>query len=167
MNVKSRPRIHLPLNYWDWGMEALCIFAFLAMAWLFYTEFSSLPEHIPVHFNFRGEPDRFGPRSTLILLPLIAVLLYVLLTLVGNYPHTYNYPQKITEENARKQYRLATRLVRVLKVIILLSFAYFISLAIDSARAGGSVLSGFILPVFLIAIFLPIAVYYWKSRQAA
>jgi uncharacterized membrane protein len=57
----------------------------LAMAFLFLiqfvvtgTFFSRLPETIPTHWNFQGEPDAFGPRATIWIMPVMSVPLAAL-----------------------------------------------------------------------------------------
>lgn len=41
---------------------------------------------VPLHFNARGEVDRWGDASTALLLPAIALVLYGLLTWVQHHP---------------------------------------------------------------------------------
>ena len=38
-----------------------------------------LPESVPMHWDFRGEVDRWGPRSTLLVLPIISFGVWLLL----------------------------------------------------------------------------------------
>ncbi len=40
--------------------------------------FPALPLLVPLHFNAAGVPDRFGPRSTLFIIPLIGLLAFLL-----------------------------------------------------------------------------------------
>jgi uncharacterized membrane protein len=47
------------------------------LAWRSYP---SLPEQVPLHFNFRGTPDRWGPRRTIWLLPVVSLCVYALLS---------------------------------------------------------------------------------------
>lgn len=35
--------------------------------------YSRLPATIPTHWNFRGEPDAFGPRSTIWIMPFLSI----------------------------------------------------------------------------------------------
>lgn len=42
----------------------------------------SLPDHIPTHFSFNGQPDAFGSRANLLILPLVFILMQVLLSRV-------------------------------------------------------------------------------------
>ena len=57
---------------------------FLFLLWGFTTvHFSDLPETLPIHFDALGKPDDFGPRSFAFGLPIVASILYGLLSLVG------------------------------------------------------------------------------------
>lgn len=47
---------------------------------------------------------------------------FAIITLLNKHPHIFNYPGKITEANALKQYTSATRLLRILKSGILINF---------------------------------------------
>lgn len=51
-------------------------FIYLAMIW------SSLPEKVPLHWNIRGEIDRWGSKSELILIPVLLPLTYVIMRLI-------------------------------------------------------------------------------------
>jgi hypothetical protein len=53
-----------------------------------------LPPEIALHFNAQGQPDRFGPPSGLLLLPVIAGLAWLVNTTAGVWLH--RYPQERT-----------------------------------------------------------------------
>lgn len=44
--------------------------------------YAGLPESIPVHWNLRGEVDRFGPRWTLFLMPLVMICIWAILRFI-------------------------------------------------------------------------------------
>lgn len=57
----------------------------LSMAFLFVVQFlftgafyARLPETIPTHWNIRGEPDAYGPRATVWLMPVLSLPLSIL-----------------------------------------------------------------------------------------
>ena len=77
---------------------------------------------IPVHFKITGEIDRFGHKSSLFELPLIATVLYLILTIVNRYSHLFNYMEKITVDNAKEQYKSATTLLRFVKLFVIVIF---------------------------------------------
>ncbi|NHB70251.1 hypothetical protein [Perlabentimonas gracilis] len=53
---------------------------------------------------------------------MLSTLLYIGIGQLLRYPHLLNYPVKITEQNALRQYTLSTRFLRYLKMIIVLIF---------------------------------------------
>lgn len=70
MNLKKE----LPLI----GLVALP-FIYLAYLW------DKLPQQVPLHYNIKGEVDRYGDRSELILIPILLPLLIYLIFLVVPY----------------------------------------------------------------------------------
>ena len=106
----------------------------LIPAWYYF----DLPAEIPTHFNSRGQVDAYGHKATLWILPLIGVFMYGLLTILVRNPAHYNYPVKITEENAAAQYRLAVFLMDSMKALIMAMFAYLVFAMVDGARTGAS-----------------------------
>jgi hypothetical protein len=58
----------------------------------------------------------------LLVLCILSTLLYIGIGQLLRYPHLLNYPVKITEQNALRQYTLSTRFLRYLKMIIVLIF---------------------------------------------
>jgi len=57
-----------------------------------------------------GQPDAWGDKAAIWILPAVAAFFDVMWAVLANYPHTFNYPVAITEENARVQYQLARSL---------------------------------------------------------
>ena len=45
-------------------------------------------------------------KVTIWIMPAVAAIIFAVLTAVSRYPHTFNYPVRITSENARRQYLL-------------------------------------------------------------
>lgn len=58
----------------------------------------------------------------LLVLCILSTLLFICIGQLLRYPHLLNYPVKITEQNALRQYTLSTRFLRYLKMIIVLIF---------------------------------------------
>lgn len=148
-------------------IEALCIgliVGFWAFAWYAY---STVPEIIPTHFNASGKPDAEGSRSTIWILPAITTLSYILLVLFNRVPHIFNYPVKITEDNAAFQYGNATRMIRVLNLILI---AMFFIIGVIMYRVAMGKMEGTGTMVILVAVVLPIVpVFYYfnKARKGA
>ena len=157
--IVPRPKIKLKLSSHDWVIEflGLSFLIILIAIPLFY--YNQLPERIPTHFNAAGEPDGFGGKSSLFLLPATGFFMYVLFTVLEAFPHIYNFPVSITSENAEVQYRLATRLMRILKTVILIVFSFISWMSIRTAAGNAAGLGKMFLPVFMILTFGVVIIY--------
>jgi len=149
----------------DWiievaGFSFLVVLIALPLIW-----YNKLPETIPVHFNAAGEPDGYGGRATLWILPVTGLFMWLLLTVLEAFPQVYNFPVKITPENIVTQYRMATRLIRILKSVILIIFSFISFQTIKTATGGASGLGKAFLPVFLLIIFGVIIIYLVRSMN--
>lgn len=163
--MNDRPQINLSLSSFDKWIEVLGWLALLAIWILSIYQYFFLPDEIPIHFNLSGEPDNYGSKGFILSLPVIASLLFLGLTALNNYPHLFNYPSEITQENAEVQYRLATRLIRILKfsiVLIFLLLAVKVSLITNSDFV---LLGPFLMPVILGLVFIPIGLYLYQLSK--
>ena len=163
MATESRPKVRLDPSQADWILEGLALTGLLMLVLLPTAYYGELPDIIPQHFNARGDVDDWGPKSVLWLLPAVGLGLYLLLTLINRWPHIFNYPVKITPENAARQYQLATRLIRVLKAVIMLVFSYLCWGIIQSALAEKSSLGPAFLWITLGLVFGTIGWYVWTA----
>jgi uncharacterized membrane protein len=118
----SRPRFKPKLSLLDWIVESMAIFITTCQWIHLLIEFPRLPTPIPIHYDFLGHADAYGSKSTLLFIPILSSVIAVLLTWLNRFPHAFNYPMPITATNASQQYLLATRLVRILKLIIMILF---------------------------------------------
>lgn len=158
-----RPRIKLKRTSLDWAVE-FAAFAFLVVLIVLpLINITSMPETIPVHFNAAGQPDGYGSRSTLFLLPVIGTFMYLMMTILEAFPHIYNFPVEITQENAPVQYRMATRLIRILKTVILAVFSFISFQTVKTATGGTAGLGRAFLPIFLMLTFVPVLIYLVQS----
>ena len=119
-------KIKIQLSVLDWLIEIIS-WIFMSVIWIAAILcYSKLPDVIPVHYNAFGKADGFGGKENIFTLPILAAILFAGLTILNKYPRIFNYPVKITSENALKRFKDATRLVRYLKLIAAAVFAYFI-----------------------------------------
>lgn len=120
--MEARPKIKIQLTGIDKTIEIAGWLLLLITCILAVYQFYTLPQIIPVHYNLSGTPDRYGNKSSLFILPAIAIILFIGMTWLNKYPHVFNYPVNITPDNAEMQYRFATRLLRYMKMILALIF---------------------------------------------
>ena len=81
-----------------------------------------LPDRIPTHFDLAGNPDGWGSPRTLLVLPVIALVLYLVITLVALFPSVFNYPVRVTAENRARLEELALGMIAWLKAELVCFF---------------------------------------------
>lgn len=123
------------------------------------------PETVPTHFDGNGSPDDFGSRWSLFILPAIGTFVFLVLTLIGRFPHIFNYGLKITQENAAYQYRLATRFLRVLKLSVLLVLGLVVRISINAASETAGPPNPATLFIVLGLLILPTLGYVFLSLR--
>ncbi len=151
--MTARPKVTLITEPIDWLLEALGV---AALAWLILPVFSAwpdLPERVPTHFDFQGQPDGWGGRATLIGLPIVGGLLYLGMTLFGRFPRLHNFPFVINEVNVTYAYTRSVRMLRVLKILLASTFAIISQRMIALATDGTPIDNRW----FLFAIGLTVA----------
>ena len=148
----ERPVIKIKPDKLDKVIDVLNLTVLLFTVALPVFYFSDLPDMIPKHYNIAGIPDSFGSKNIIIILPVISIIFYVGLTFLRRYPHIFNYPSEITDENAIKQYRIAVKMLRFLLLILLSAFAYITFATIQTAFHTVLGLGYFFIPVFVFLI---------------
>jgi len=153
--------------------KLLHILALAALAFLLWTTYAALygpnrlADRIPTHFGLDGQPDAWGQPRMLLLLPAIAVFLYLLMTLVGRYPASFNYPVRVTALNSARLQRIALNMIAWLTAETAALFAalqYFIVLAVRTQR---NALPPALMIVAIVLIFFTMAIHISAMRRSA
>lgn len=165
LTKSERPKIQLQLQSFDYVLEVIAGLGVMALMGLAVFYYNQLPEQIPRHYDFAGRPDALGGKMILWLLPTLGLIIYGLLTFMNRIPHLFNYPMKITAENAATQYFMATRLIRVLKAFIMLLFAYLVWRTIGIAQNEASGLGAWLLPVVVLVNLGLVFSYIYRSSS--
>lgn len=158
--MNSRPKLNIVLSPTDRFLEVLG-YVLLCLMWgtaMF--AFRELPGTIPIHYNTSGKADSYGSKMFLLLLPVIPTFIFFGITYLCKYPHIFNYIVIITEENAPRQYRLALRLLRVLKIAVVLIFLVNVLFTYvftkDTSNGGG----GWHIVFTFLLLLLPTIIYF-------
>lgn len=159
----TRPRIQIELMVIDKAVEIIGGVALLTIWVLVISNYSSLPETIPTHYNGVGNADGFGNKTNILILPLIASILFVGITIINKFPYIFNYPTQITLENALRQYTNATRMLRFMKLIFVILFGLFTFKTIQGANGQSFGHGVWFLPLTLGLIFIPLTYFIIKS----
>ena len=160
--METRPKINVSLSPLDKILESTGKLLIIIIWGLTLFVFLKLPTVIPTHFNASGQPDGFGNKLTILILPIIATLVYFGLTKLNQHPHTFNYISSITEDNAEKQYTIATRMLRVLKIALLIVFSHIILFTYFTTKGITNGLGIWFLPLILSIVLIPIIFYIFK-----
>lgn len=164
--MEPRPKLKLELTRIDKVFEFVGWLSIVAIWVLTIANYTSLPDTIPIHYNATGKADGFGGKATIFTLPLIGTLLFLGLTVLNQFPHVFNYPINITEENAIIEYTKATRLIRYLKLIIVVIFGLIDFKTIQNATGEANGLGIWFLLLILGLVFIPIIYYLITSIKA-
>jgi len=163
----GRPIIHdLKRTSADLILEALAFLGLLLLIGVAIYYYPKLPDSVPRHFNFSGEPDGWGAKGILLGLPAIGTLIYILMTVLSRYPHIFNYPWPITEANARSQYAISRQMLTVVKLLMVGMFFYMnwsiIGTALGRQHGLGGGFMIFVTPLVPVAV----GFYLFKARRA-
>ena len=150
-----QPSLNIKKEIIDYFLEYGALIVLIATWGFTIYHFNQLPDIIATHFDFNGNPDGFGSKYTIWLLPVIITLVYILIYVLNRYPHKFNYLTKITEQNAQKQYKLASRMMRILLFNITILFAYITFKEINGAYSKSSTLEWWFIPLLLGAMIIP------------
>ena len=160
--MNNRPKIKLQHTLFDKALEILGWILVFAIWILVITNYITLPDTIPIHYNGVGVADRFGGKENILTLPIVATVLFIGLTMLNQFPHLFNYPTPITEDNALRQYIYATRLLRYLKFIILVIFGAITWQTISNVHNIGI----WFLPMTVALMLIPFIYFLIKSLNS-
>lgn len=158
-NPSQRPRLEIPRTFPDYVAEILSLTGVFAGLILLAVVWTDLPGQVPRHFGFSGEPTAWSGRWSVVFPIVLALGLYIGLTLIARYPHIFNYPIAITPENATIQYRLARSLIIWLKVLSVWMFVVIVWSQVRVATEETEGISPFLIFGFLIGIHVVLGIY--------
>lgn len=141
----------------DIVLESLTLFMMAGSAVYLFVIWSSVPDKLPMHYNFAGEIDRWGGKGELFILILFNWILYLVATGVEKVPQIWNTGVKVTEENQYRIYRTLKYMIKTLKLIIVFIFTFLILTTVAQRN-----LPGWFTFVSLVLVFGDLA--FWGFR---
>ncbi len=164
--MENRPKVNVSLSPLDKILESVGKLLIIIIWGLTLFVYFKLPTIIPTHFNAAGQPDGHGNKLTILILPIIATLLYFGLSKLNQFPQSFNYITTITEENAEKQFTIATRMLRILKISLLIIFSHIILFTYLTTIGITNGLGVGFLPFTLGLALIPIIFYIRQSFKS-
>ena len=163
----SKPKIKVPVQALDRAIDSATFLILCLMLLLTINAYPSLPETIPTHFNGAGNVDGYGDKSVLLVLPGIGLFMCIGLFILIRFPHIFNFPVEINEQNAEIQYILINRMMRTLNFVSVSSFCFITFRVIESANGNGGGTGYFFLPIMISGTIIPIIIYIYLARKNA
>jgi len=164
-HLPYRPILHLPKTKFEKIVNSIGLFIYGATILFLIVNWGNIPDKVPGHFNAAGEVDRWGSKYELITLPIIALLLFVIMSLVEKIPHLHNYPDRLNESNVVQFYTHSRKLLNLVKNILLVMFS---SLSIQIVRVAQGAIDDIgiaLMPIFLIVIFGTVGIGMYKQSK--
>jgi uncharacterized membrane protein len=138
----------------------LAPFVYLALNW------TAMPVQVPSHFGINGQPDAWGPRWHLFLLPAVALILVTTLSIASRFPNHFNYPVRVTDENRERQRLLGLELLDELRFIIATLLGYMSIQQMRTALNLTNGLSVWMTLLLVAAVFGAVGAYLVRSIRA-
>jgi len=145
-----RPRIRVPRTRAEVILIALAMIGSLALLVISIYWWPQLPAIIPTHFGFDGTPNAFGSKNTLWLLPAIQLFIVLFTLVLSRYPWAFNYPVRITQENAVRQYRRGRLLLAGVGAAVAWLFVFIQWQTIEVALGHTTTLGGVFSTAFVV-----------------
>ena len=150
--MRTEPRSSVPRTAYEQVFQIAGVAVLMGLCGYAFAVWAKIPARVPVHFGARGLPDAWGARSSLLLLPMLGVLLFVVMTVLERYPRLYNYPVSVTAENADALFRLGRQLVVTVKLTTtaILGYLFWASKRVALGEMPG--LHAWFFPATLLAL---------------
>lgn len=126
-----------------------------------------LPASIPVHFDNAGHVNGWGSPFTLFFLPGVALAVYAIMALVAQFPESFNYPVRVTDENRSRLEELTYDLMAWMKFEIVCLCSAITWLWLQSIRHPGNAFSPLWILVFVGIVLATVAGYIVAMARAA
>lgn len=155
MFTDSQPKLDIKKSTLDYSLEfitfALVIGCIIYVAY----HYGNLPDNVPGHMNLAGKVNRYDAKETVWILPILNTFLVFGIYYLNKFPHIFNYNIKINKDNAEKQYKAATtvmRIVNLLMAVLFFTITYQIINISLSESSQASKASSYIINTILIAL---------------
>ena len=139
------------------GLEVFSLAGLTLIFWMTWEAFNGpvpLPERVPTHFDASGNANTWGPPGTLWFLPVIAVALYLIITVISLLPTGFRSAViRVTAENRARLESLTHQMVAWIKLELVCLFLWIQWSLLQTVRQGSGKMSPVAVLLFLIAIF--------------
>jgi len=146
---------------WDNFSLAILIFGPLTIA----LNWHKLPALVPMHYGLLGTPDSWGPKETILILPVVAIFTYFFFSFGQKHPERSNVPWKINDTNRAETYALVKQLLIWEKLVMVILFTYLQAAGVAIALKQWEGLGVWFAPIMLVAVFAPIVHFFLVGKK--
>jgi uncharacterized membrane protein len=132
----------------------------------FATHWTVLPDVVPIHFGLMGQPDGWAPKAVALILPAVAIFLYVMLR-IGESSNRFNLPWQITDSNREQMLELCRRLMFVMRTQTSILIAYLQYAMVETAMHRMDGLGVWFAPAFIGGITATLILFFLKGKRVA
>lgn len=147
------PRWKIPKTWYDRLAGWLSIGVLAASAFYLWANWQAIPQQIPTHYGFAGQPDAWEDKSSCVILLVIGAAMWLMMWGIEQFPVIWNTGVTVTEENRAQVYRILKNLLVTIRLVISAIFAWM-----PVCSALSRPLGGWFMPLVMLLIFGPIVV---------
>ena len=105
-------------------LNILCLIVLIGINIYLIIRWNAMPKLIPTHYDFAGNVDSYGSKGSVLMMPIVSWVWYILITVLEMFPALWNTGVKVTEENKFRVYAILRLMLDIIKFIMVVSFAY-------------------------------------------
>ena len=154
-------------------LELVPIFLLVLAIYIAFSNYSTLPERIPIDFNSQGIAEDWANKNMIFLYPGLGIFLYLLFTtfniwfaVTKNPKSLINMPKKwrdsLSDSQAEELRVILNRYLLVLKVVMQSLMLYLLYASIEVALEKTSSIGGTVFSFFTLAILVVVSLIIWK-----
>ena len=158
-------------------LELIALFLFVFTLYLALSNYTTLPDTIPTHFNAQGIADDWGSKATIFFILGLNALIYVLFTVLNIWFAIVNDPRALINLPAKRKAALSDKQVEglrvtlnrylfLLKIVMQGLFTYILYITIEIAWERADSL-GVLFFLFILSVLAVAGLMVWKAFQIA
>lgn len=123
---KGGVSMKLKKTRFDILLNVLCLLQLIGITLFLLICWAQIPQQIPMHYDLGGNITRWGNKAELIIIPVLAWIMYLLMTVLEHFPQAWNTGVQVTEHNRARVYATLLHMISSLKFLITCLYTYSI-----------------------------------------
>jgi uncharacterized membrane protein len=153
LSILDYDKQNFPLKKYELVFEWFVVFIVILQFTILLLYWSDIPNEVPKHFGLAGNPDDYGSKNYLLILPIVGLLFFLgvkFFRVIKLYSCLNKYQDK---ELAKKFYLLYRFMTTLLSTEFVLFLLYLEIKAIQISLGNIDKISGFVVLAFFIFVF--------------